>query len=266
MPTVATRTRAPQKRDRGATLARAALVLNAIASHPTDHGVTLTELSKELKLHKSTTHRLLLGLEQIGFVEHYTEGEHYRLGLKLVELAGKYLDDSNLVSEASSTLYDIMLQCGETIHMAILDGTDVVYIAKVDGQHSIRLHSRIGDRRPASTTSLGKAIMAYRPVSQVESIVAAGLPPRTPKSITVPNLLRARLEEVRANGYAVDDEETALGVRCVAAPIFNYCREAIAAVSISGPTMRVLTERVPELGDLVKATALKISQRMGYRS
>ncbi|MHB0868679.1 MAG: IclR family transcriptional regulator [Chloroflexota bacterium] len=259
-----TRPAVPQKRDRGATLARAASVLNAVATHRADHGVTLTELSRELKLHKSTAHRLLLGLEQIGFVERYDEGEHYRLGLRLVELAGKYLDDSNLVKESSPILYGAMQESGETVHVAILDGTDVVYLAKVDGIHSVRLHSRIGDRRPAVTTSLGKAIMAYRPASQVEGIIASGLPPRTPKSITVPNLLWARLEEVRANGYAVDDEETALGVRCVAAPIFDYQGDVIAAVSISGPTMRVVTERVPELGELVKTTAYRISQRMGY--
>lgn len=255
----------PRRRDRGATLARAALVLDAVARRSGDRGVNLAELSREIKLQKSTTHRLLIGLEQIGFVRRAEDGERYTIGVKLVELAGKYLDGSNLSREAAPILYDTMLQSGETVNMAILDGSDVVYIAKVESAHSVRLHSRVGDRRPAYTSALGKAMMAWKPSTLVEDVIAAGLPQRTPKSITDPDTLRACLAEVRAKGYAVDDEETTVGVRCVAAPIFDYRSNVVAAVSIAGPTMRVRIERIPELAQLAKDAASRISERMGYR-
>lgn len=244
------------------TVAKAFAILDVLASNG-DSGTSLKEVSSHLGTSKSTAHRYLTTLEKLAVVER-DEKDHFRLGLKLIELAGAFLSDHNLRNVSEPFLNEVAAQTQETVHLAVPSINEVVYIAKVDSPHSIRMASRIGARMPICCTSLGKAILAHYSFDRVEEIIREGMPARTPYTITSPQALHAELERVRAQGFAIDDQENEVGVRCVGAPIFDYTTKAIGAISVSGPANRLTKERSLELGPLVRDAALEVSRRMGY--
>jgi DNA-binding IclR family transcriptional regulator len=244
------------------TVAKAFAILDMLASNGED-GTSLKEVSSHLGTSKSTAHRYLTTLEKLAVVER-DERDHFRLGLKLIELAGAFLSDHNLRNVSEPFLNKVAAQTQETVHLAVPSVNEVVYIAKVDSPHSIRMVSRIGARMPIYCTALGKAILAYYPFERVAEIIGEGLPVRTPYTITSPQALRVELERVRAQGFAADDQENEIGVRCVGAPIFDYTFKVIGAISVSGPANRMSKERSLELGPLVRDAALEVSRRMGY--
>jgi IclR family acetate operon transcriptional repressor len=149
--------------------------------------------------------------------------------------------------------------------LAIPSGDEVVYIAKVDSPHSVRMASQIGALNPMHCTALGKAILAHYASDRVDGIIAKGLPRRTSHTLTTPERLRDELERVRSKGFATDDQENELGVRCTGAPIFDYTGKVVGAISVSGPAGRITQESSLEMGPLVKDAALEISRRMGYQ-
>jgi len=124
--------------------------------------------------------------------------------------------------------------------------------------------SHIGIRNPMHCTALGKAILAYYPQDQVEVIIREGLPARTPFTLTSPESLRAELERIRGEGFAIDDQENELGVRCTGAPIFDYTGKVVGAISVSGPASRITRERSLELGSVVNEAAKEVSRKMGF--
>jgi IclR family acetate operon transcriptional repressor len=244
------------------TVAKAFAILDVLASNG-DGGTSLKEVSNLLGMSKSTAHRYLTTLEKLAVVER-NEKDHFRLGLKLIKLAGAFLSDHNLRNVSEPSLNEVAAQTQETIHLAVPSINEVVYIAKVDSPHSIRMASRIGARMPMYCTSLGKAILAHYPFNRVEEIIHEGTPARTPYTITSAQALRAELERVHAQGFATDDQENEIGVRCVGAPIFDYTTKVIGAISVSGPANRMSKEWSLELGPLVRDAALEVSRRMGY--
>jgi DNA-binding IclR family transcriptional regulator len=201
-------------------------------------------------------------LEELAVVERDAK-DHFRLGVKLIELAGVVLSDRSLHKVSEPFLRELATRTQETVHLATPSGDEVVYIAKIESSHTVGMTSRIGARVPMYCTALGKSIMAHYPVERVEEIIRAGLPARTPHTITSPAGLRAELERVRAQGYAIDDQENELGVRCVGAPIFDYTGKVIGAISVSGPANRMTLERSLDLAPWVRDTAQMISKRMG---
>jgi DNA-binding IclR family transcriptional regulator len=244
------------------TVAKAFAILDMLATK-SEGGTSLKEVSSHLGTSKSTAHRYLTTLEELAVVER-DEKDHFRLGLKLIELAGAFLSDHNLRNVSEPFLSEVAAQTQETVHLAVPSMNEVVYIAKVDSPHSIRMDSRIGVRMPMYCTSLGKAILAHYPLDRVGEIIREGIPARTLHTITSSQALRAELERVRAQGFATDDQENEIGVRCVGAPIFDYTTKVIGAISVSGPASRLSKERCLELGPLVKDAALEVSRRMGY--
>ena len=244
------------------TVAKAFAILDMLASKG-ECGASLTEVSGHLGISKSTAHRYLTTLEKLTAVER-DQKDHFLLGLKLIELAGVFLDDHNLRNASEPFLNELAARTRETVHLAVPSANEVVYVAKIDSSHSIRMASRIGARMPMYCTSLGKAILAHYPSAQVEEIIREGLPARTPHTITSSQALHAELERVRAQGFAIDDQENEMGVRCVGAPIFDYTTRVVGAISVSGPANRMSKERSLELGPLVRDAALEISKRMGY--
>lgn len=244
------------------TVAKAFAILDMLASNG-EGGASLKEVYSHLGTSKSTAHRYLTTLEKLAVVER-DEKAHFRLGLKLIELAGAFLSDHNLRNVSEPFLNELAAQTQETIHLAVRSVNEVVYVAKVDSPHSIRMVSHIGARMPMYCTSLGKAILAHYPFDRVEEIIGEGMPARTPYTITSPQALHVELERVRAKGFATDDQENEVGVRCVGAPIFDYTLKVIGAISVSGPANRVSKERCLELGPLVRDAALEVSRRMGY--
>lgn len=217
-------------------------------------GMRLTEIARKAGLSKSSAHRLLQTLAQEGFVAQNGVSSHYHLSLKLLWLASNLVDGLGLDQLVRPLLEELAHTTRETVHMALLDGEAAVYIEKIDSPSSIRLYSRVGKRVPLHCTGLGKAILAYLPEERVNEIVAVeGLPRRTAYTITKPKALGEHLAVIRAQGYALDEEEHEEGVRCIAAPLFDRQTHVIGAVSITTIGFRVDRELLlswwPQLRD-----------------
>jgi len=251
------------QRKTSSTVAKAFAILDLLVSK-NERGLSLSDVSNHLLFSKSTSHRYLTTLEELGVVIR-NDKDHFCLGPKLIELTGAYLSNHDLRNESEPFLEKLSAQTQETVHLAIPSGNDVIYIAKVDSTHSVRMASYIGARNPMYCTSLGKVILAHYPTDQVEEITRDGLPARTPYTLTSPEALHAELDLVRAQGFALDDQENEEGVRCAGAPIFDYTGKVIGAVSVSGPSSRLTRQRSIEIGSLASDAASEISRRMGYQ-
>lgn len=244
------------------TVARAFAILDMLISKG-DAGLSLSEVSSHLRVSKSTAHRYLTTMEELEVVKR-DEWDRFSLGPKLIELAGAFLSNLDLRNESEPILEQLSAQTLETVHLAIPSGNDIIYIAKVDSPQSVRMASRIGTRNPMPCTALGKAILAHYPSDRLEEIIRDGLPERTTFSLTTPEALRAELERVRAQGFATDDQENEMGVRCAGAPIFDYAGKVIGAISVSGPASRISKEKSIEFGQLTHDAAQQVSRRLGY--
>jgi len=245
------------------TVVKAFTILELLSSQ-NGSGLSLTEVARHLKVSKSTAHRYLTTMEGLEVVRR-DEKDCFGLGSKMIELAGALLSRHDLRSEGEPLLEQLCAQTQETTHLAIPSGNNVVYIAKVDSPHSIRMASHIGIRNPMHCTALGKAILAYSPQDKVEAIIQEGLPSRTVYTLTSPGMLRTELERIRVEGFAIDDQENELGVRCTGAAIFDYTGKVIGAISVSGPASRISHERCLELGSVVSEAAQEVSRRMGFQ-
>jgi DNA-binding IclR family transcriptional regulator len=154
---------------------------------------------------------------------------------------------------------------GETVQTVILDpGGEVVTIDRLDAEHPIGLRTHIGARRPAYCSAAGKAMLAFRQEAEVDAILARGMPARTERTITDPLQFKAQLWEVTRRGFAIDDEESLEGVRCVAAPVFDFGGRLAGAVSLMAPSMRVDQPRLLAYGDLTAEAARSLSHQLGY--
>jgi IclR family KDG regulon transcriptional repressor len=248
------------------TLAKGLIVLEVVAKYHEGHGARLVDICNELDIHKTTGHRLLGTLEALGYVEKDPENERFRLGLKLLALSTSLLEGLEVRSQASSFLNDLMLKTNHAAHLVVLDRTsgDVVYIDKVDSPQPVRMYTYVGIRFPANCAAAGKAILAHLPENELRPLLS-NLQGQTPNSITSPEVLQEELEQIRLTGYATDDEENALGIRCVGAPILDQRGQVIAAISISAASTYLPKEEFPQVAQLVMEAAQGISRRMGYR-
>ncbi len=243
---------------------RAIAILKAFRLEEPELGVT--ELSRRLSLHKSTVYRLLVTLEKHGLVDWVPESGKYRLGMTLFELGSLVATVTDLRRVARPVLEALHNECGETLHLAILDMGDVVYIEKLESRARLRMYSEVGRRAPAHCTGLGKVLLAYLPDSELEKILQQkGLTAFTARTIVSPALLREHLAEVRRNGYAVDAGEHEELVRCAAAPVRDHSGRVVAAVSIAAIGLDTGTELFKEFIRKVVAAAAEISRRLGFR-
>jgi IclR family KDG regulon transcriptional repressor len=242
---------------------RAIDILNLFKSQSPELGTT--EIARTLGLHKSTTASLVYTLEANGFLSQNPTTRKYHLGFKVVERAFAMLDQIEVRQIAYPHLQALRNEWNETVNLAVLDGSEVVFVERMLGTKALGMRSEIGRRSPAHSTAVGKALFACLPNAQIEELVKrCGLPAMTHKTITDLGLLLADLEQVREQGYALDDEENEIGGRCVAVPIFDHTGQAIAAVSISAPTARLPLSDVPQAGAMVVKTAKAISRELGY--
>ncbi len=244
------------------TVAKAISILDILGLNAED-GISLSELCAQISIPKSSAHRYLVTLQELGLAERKSNDRYY-LGTRIIEIAGKYLLKSDLRIESQATLNELAEITGETIHLAVPSGTQVVYIAKVESKHALAMYSHIGARLPMYCTALGKAILAYSSADELEAVVTEPLITRTPNSIVSVAALETELAEIRSKGYAVDNEENEVGIRCVGAPIFDYMTRPVGAISISAPSDRMDNERCSSLGILVRQAAHKVSKRKGY--
>lgn len=242
---------------------RALSVLEALTGER--EGLPLTRIAQRVGLHKSTAHRLLGTLCARGYAEKLPNGD-YRLGRRVVELASIYLNQLELKTEARPHLRKLLELTTQPVHLAVLEGMESIYIDKMETVNSIRMYSQIGLRTPAYCTGVGKALLSGTPEEELEALLRRTEFTRfTPNTIMDVSELMKDIKRVRRKGWASDNEEHELGIRCVASPIYDYRGEVVAAVSTSG-VMRVLEpDRDAEIAQYVTACAREISSRMGYK-
>ena len=226
----------------------------------------LMELSAALGLHKSTVHRLLMSLIYMGYAKQDETTQKYMLTYKLVNLAGKILDRTDILQIAKPYLERLSDISGETVHLVQREGNHILYIHKIEAKvGSIRMVSHVGMVHPMYCSGVGKAIMATLPEKEVRQIWDESVIERkTDKTIVRYEELLTTLDEVKKNGYALDDEENEEGVRCIAASLHGYGKTVKYAFSISGPVSRMTKERVEELSHDVKKVQAELSRELGF--
>jgi len=242
-------------------LSRGLAVLDALAA--TDGGATLTALSERLKLPAPTTHRLLATLEASGYVRAGPKGE-WQMGVRAFQTGNAFLAHRNLVVQAHSHLRELVDRAGETANLAVMEGVEAVFVEQVQCRELMRMSAKLGSRAPLHASGVGKAMLAA--LGDREAMAVVGKRELTQYTahtlVTMPALLR-ELAAIRQRGYAIDDEEHAAGLRCVAAAVVDEHGQPWAAVSLAGPTARMTPDRVPALGDLVRATVRDLTQALG---
>lgn len=239
-------------------------ILERLVEHSKPLGIT--EISNGTDLHKSTVYRLVDTLCYRNYLIQDTKTGKYKIGMKLFELGSKVMNDLDLRSDARPYLLELEEKTGETIHLGVLEGEEMIYIDKVESHQTIRMGSHVGRRVHTHNTALGKVMLAYLPESEVENIInMAGLPRYTENTITDKNVLMEELDKIRSQGYAIDDEESEKGIRCVAGPIFDHTGEIMAAFSVSGPASRMTHEKIDDVKGIVKDYSRRISKAFGYR-
>lgn len=229
------------------------------------HGLGLTELTERLGLAKSSAFGILVTMEHLGYVEHDPETDRYKLGLRLYSIASQLAQNLDIVQVSMPLLQALVDELGETAHLGILKDGKVIYLASIEGRGPLKVAMPAGQRSDVHCTALGKVLLADQPPERRRAILSEhGLPRYTEKTVTDAGALEEELARVRAQGWAVDDEEEVEGVRCVAAPVRDAGGRAAAAVSVTGPAQRLPEQRWPEVARAVGKVAAAISQRLGY--
>jgi DNA-binding IclR family transcriptional regulator len=227
--------------------------------------LSVSEVGAATGLHKSTAHRILTVLEQNGMIEKNVETVKYHLGIQLFTLGHKAIARLNLRDIARPHLKTLMEETRETVHLALLVDSQIISVEKVEGPHALHMPSRVGRYIPAHSTALGKAVLSCLEVGQVNRIIKNDPFRRfTPNTVRGMQQLIKELEVTRKRGYAIDDEETEVGLRCVAAPIRDCTGEMIYAISVSGPSPRLVPKRIPLVAKLVVKGAAAISSKLGF--
>ncbi len=244
------------------SLARGLSLLDSLAESP--DGVSLSDLCQQVGLSISTAHRLLTTLEQQGYVRCHPGSRSWSIGVQAFIVGSAFIKARDLVEIARPRMRSLMEQSGETVNFAVIDGGEAVFLAQVQCRQMMRALAPPGVRVPLHCSGLGKALLAALPEAEVGSILRRhGLPRLTPRTLTTVARLRTELQRIRERGYALDDEEHSIGLRCVAAAVSDEHGEPAGAVSLSGPAVRLPDERIASLGTLVRETAEAISAAFG---
>ncbi|MFG2721962.1 IclR family transcriptional regulator [Streptomyces sp. NPDC048416] len=225
------------------------------------------DVIRRLGLPRTTVHELLTTLAARSYLAPVQEQPgRYRLGVRTHQLGSRYAEQLDLAAEGQQVARAIAETCDETVHVAILEDADVIYIAKVDSTHAVRMVSAAGRRLPAHCTSVGKMLLAMLPEDELDARLGEReLLAMTPDSITGPAALRSALAEIRERGTAVEHRESNPDVSCVAAPVRDGAGRVVAALSISVPMIRWSEEREAELSALAEKGAGDLSARLGHR-
>lgn len=244
---------------------RALKILECFSRRENELGVT--EIANKLDLHKSTTFGILSTLENKGYLNQNPENGKYKLGLKLFEL-GKLVEyGMDLRTSSLPYLKKLVDKYGETAHLAMRDGNQVIYIDKVEGERGIKMSSQVGKRAYMYCTGVGKAILAFMPEKYMEETMKnIEFYSFTPNTIMNATDLKKELRKIRERKYCIDNEEIEVGLRCVAAPIMDYNGEAIGSVSVSGPTSRMDKKKIDLISRDLKNVIMKISETLGYKN
>jgi IclR family transcriptional regulator, KDG regulon repressor len=236
---------------------RALQILSAFDSEHNERGVS--EIAQVTGLHKATAHRIIVTLHNAGFLERAPGGERFRLGLRMVELGLGALRRLDFRQAAFPYMQQLVERFQEPCDLGILSHGQVLYIEVVHSERLLTIAARVGRHLPAHCTASGKVLLAFLPPEVVEPFLNAPLKASTQNTITVPDRLREELALIRQQGYGVDNEELAVGVRAVSAPIRDIDDQVIAAMGMPGPAERITRERVPEIAQALMEAAQAIS-------
>lgn len=243
---------------------RAMLLLEALGED--EEGYRLTDLAIRTGLSPSTAHRLLTTLEKRRFVAFDQSDNMWHVGRQSFAIGSAFIRRRNFVAPALPFLRRLRDLTHETANLGVVDDGEVIVLTQVESREIMRAITKVGGRAPMVTSGIGKAILATYSDEDVAAIIQRhGMRRLTPKSVVRAGELRDALEAVRRDGYAVDDQEFLMGLRCVAAVVYNDHAEALAAISVSGLASRVPQERAPELGRLVRETARELTLALGGR-
>jgi PcaR/PcaU/PobR family beta-ketoadipate pathway transcriptional regulator len=229
--------------------------------------LTLTEITKAINLNKTTVYRILTTLENTGYLIRDPDTKRYRPGIKVLQLGFTAISSLEVRQVAHRDLEFLSQRVGETVSLSILDVPDIIYVDRVRNQAIVGVVLGIGSRLPAHCASMGKAMLAHLPSDELRQYLdQTPLKACTPNTIVDPQSLENELALVRKQGFATNDEELEIGLRAVAAPIWDHTSRAIAAVNVTGSSSSITNTRlVGELAESVRETAAQISQALGYK-
>jgi DNA-binding IclR family transcriptional regulator len=241
---------------------RAVAILDCFSEEKKE--LKLSEISERLGLNKSTVHGIISTLKYHGFISQDEETQKYKLGIRFVQFGDLVINSMNIRNAAVPVIDAVCEKIEETVHVAMLDGLDVVWIEKRECTKSIKTSTKIGARLPAYTTADGKIIICYQNKDKIKNYLPKRISQYTNNTITNKGEFIKKLEEMKKNGYAIDNEEYVEGLKCVAAPIFDHDGKVRFSLSTTGPAFRMNEERIKELIVIIKEAANEISQRIGY--
>lgn len=250
------------KRDVVQSVDRAMRLLEILSED--EEGYRLTDLAERAGLSPSTVHRLLTTMSTRRFVQFDPTDTMWHIGRQSFTVGATFIRRRNYVAQALPFLRDLRNKTRETVNLGVADAGEIVILTQIESREIVRAITRPGGRAPMTSSGMGKAIMAHYSDVEVSDIIQKfGMPKVTPKSITRGSDLREALKQVKVHGYALDDEEATMGLRCVAAAIYNEQAEPMAAISASGPTTRISDERMAALGPIVREIAHEITEALG---
>ncbi|MCU5775814.1 DNA-binding transcriptional regulator KdgR [Erwiniaceae bacterium BAC15a-03b] len=228
-----------------------------------EHGIT--ELSQRVMMSKSTVYRFLQTMKSLGYVSQEGESEKYALTLKLFELGAKALQNVDLIRSADIQMRELSRLTKETIHLGALEEESIVYIHKIDSMYNLRMYSRIGRRNPLHSTAIGKVLLAWRELAEVQEILQhVEFTRSTSRTVGSAEELLPVLDKVKAQGFGEDNEEQEEGLRCIAVPVFDRFGVVIAGLSISFPTIRFSEESKSDYVAMLHRAARELSSQMGF--
>src|SRR5437868_2059297 len=241
---------------------RALQIMEALAED--DEGYRLTDLAIRIGLPPSTAHRLLTTLENRRFVQFDREESKWHIGAQSFVVGSTFTRRRNCAAQALPYLRKLRDQTRETANLAVVDDESIIVVSRIESREIMRSLTKVGGRVAMIASGLGKAVLATYSNEDVSAIIHHhGMPRLTEKSIVRPGDLFKELEKVRRQGYAIDDEEACMGLRCIAAVVYNDCAEPLAAISVSGMTSRLTDERLPMLGQTVRDVAAELTVALG---
>jgi DNA-binding IclR family transcriptional regulator len=260
----ATRISASARRSKSAPVGVVGKVIRILEHlNHSPRGLLLREVVSLTNINKSTAYRFLSHLENEGYVFRDPNG-YYAVGPQLAKFGTAESHHATLCRTSAEVLEKLRTDTGETVNLAVLDRTEILYLSVFESRQTFRMVSEIGTRRPLHCTALGKAILAYLPpVQQKKTVAAIRFHRLTPRTVSSIEKLDEDLLKIRRRAYALDDEEAVLGARCIAVPIVTHKHSVIGAISISGPVVRITKRRVPDFAALLRTAAAEIAQRMG---
>ncbi|HEX7002383.1 MAG TPA: IclR family transcriptional regulator [Trueperaceae bacterium] len=223
---------------------------------------TLRELAEALPFPKPTLRRLLVQLMEVGMVRQDVGDRRYRLGSRLITLAAAVLEELEVRRAATDVLYDLMKATGESVYLTVLDHTSIVYVDVVESESSVKVLTKVGNRRAAWSTATGKVMLAHLDDRERKRRLTATLRPVTAQTVTDPVALAAQLRDIREAGFAISRDEAEVGVTGVAAPVFDAKGHCIAAVGVATPTFRFSTALEERIVEATRHAAKLLSERM----